>query len=459
LRIGIHTSKAGSLENAANKAYELGANCFQIFSSSPRAWRASKPDPVQIRNFRAIREKHDLRPLAIHDSYLINLASCEDAIRRSSIAAFRGEIERALAIGAEYLVMHPGNCKGQPMEQGLANVVEGLVEATMGLTGGLTILLENTVGAGGQIGGRFEELEVIRQFAQNRVELPIGFCLDTCHCYASGNYNVATPEGLNSTVRQIEAILGLERVPVMHANDSKGEAGSRLDRHAHIGEGRIGPMVSGAFSRIRNSNPRPSFWRHPSTIRAMTNATWTRCGRYAESPPPNGRCDTFGAYVKQNLDTLKSEIATALRESGMVIFHGMSRALDKTPEVEWDTERYPDYQQFIEIAKQLGVRMMVLHHHEFDADILDRAVEELEGTEMPYEEQRQYEKRLAELKIYDGFTCSIELSFDHNGLTYFFELHTDWFDEVNSILQELDLAPLTEDEEDDESYGGYYSKN
>lgn len=164
--------------------------------------------------------------------------------------------------------------------------------------------------------------------------------------------------------------------------------------------------------------------------------------------------------MKQNLDTLKTEIAASLRDSGFVVFHGMSRALDKTPEVEWDTERYPDYMQFIAAGKELGIRMMVLHHQDFDAEVLDRALEELEGSEIPFEEQRRYEKSLSEMKIYDGFTCSIELSFDHNGLTYFFELHTDWFDEVNSILEELDLAPLTdESDEDDESFGGYYSKN
>jgi deoxyribonuclease-4 len=136
--------------------------------------------------------------------------------------------------------MHPGNCKGQPMEQGMMNVVEGLGEAAGGLTGNVTILLENTVGAGGQIGSRFEELEVIRQFAQERVPFPIGFCLDTCHCFASGHYNVATAEGLHATVRQIEAVLGLQRVPVIHTNDSKGDCGSRLDRHANIGDGKIG---------------------------------------------------------------------------------------------------------------------------------------------------------------------------------------------------------------------------
>ena len=126
------------------------------------------------------------------------------------------------------------------VEQGMLNVIEGLVESASGLSGNLTILLENTVGAGGQIGSRFEELEAIRRLAQDRVDLPIGFCIDTCHCFASGHYNVATPEGLKETVRQMKIILGIERVHVIHANDSKGDCGSKLDRHANIGEGRIG---------------------------------------------------------------------------------------------------------------------------------------------------------------------------------------------------------------------------
>ena len=250
MRIGIHTSKSGSLERAALKAHELGANTFQIFSSSPRTWRAGKPDPADIRNLEEARSRHDLTPLVIHDSYLINLASCEPPIRKSSIAAFRGEIERALAIGAEYLVMHPGNCKGQPLEQGMMNVIEGLQESAAGLSSRkLTILLENTVGAGGQIGSKFEELAVIRQLAQERVDIDVGFCLDTCHCFASGYYNVATEAGLKETVRLANVILGLDHVRVIHTNDSKGVAGSRLDRHANIGEGLIG---ADGFRRILN---------------------------------------------------------------------------------------------------------------------------------------------------------------------------------------------------------------
>lgn len=117
MRTGIHTSKSGSLERAALKAQELGANTFQIFSTSPRTWRTGTPDPDDIRNFHKTREKYALRPLVVHDSYLINLASCNAAIRASSIAAFRSELQRRIAIGADYLVMHPGNCKDQPLEQ------------------------------------------------------------------------------------------------------------------------------------------------------------------------------------------------------------------------------------------------------------------------------------------------------------------------------------------------------
>jgi deoxyribonuclease-4 len=250
LRIGIHTSKSGSFERAALKAQELGANTFQIFTTSPRIWRAGTPDAADVKKFKAAREKYDLAPLVVHDSYLINLASCEPAVRKASIAAFRGELERCIAVGADYVVMHPGNCKGQAMEQGLLNVVDGLAEAARGLKSKtLKVLLENTVGAGGQIGSRFEELAAIRHFACEQVDFGIGYCLDTCHCFASGNYDVSTAIGLKETVRQIDTLLGSERVPVIHTNDSKGAAGSRLDRHANIGAGQIG---FDGFARILN---------------------------------------------------------------------------------------------------------------------------------------------------------------------------------------------------------------
>lgn len=203
-------------------------------------WRAGVPDPYDVRRLRAARERHDLHPLVIHDNYLINLASCDEGLRAKSVAAFRGEIERALAIGAEYLVAHPGNCRGHGVELGIHTFCQSLGEAARGLnTRGLRMLIENTAGAGTALGSRFEELAVMRQYAEQFTDLEIGFCIDTCHCLAS-NYNVSTAEGLRETVRLLDEMLGLENIPVLHANDSKTAVGSHVDRHEHIGEGYIG---------------------------------------------------------------------------------------------------------------------------------------------------------------------------------------------------------------------------
>jgi deoxyribonuclease IV len=240
VRIGLHTSIAGSLEKAAIQAANAGANTFQIFSSSPRMWRASTPSAPAVALLKNARERFDLHPLVIHDNYLINLASCTESLRAQSTAAFRGEIERALAIGAEFLVAHPGNCKGHSVEQGIYAVVRSLAEAAQGLdTGNLTVLLENTAGSGASLGGRLEELAAMRQFAQQLTDLRIGFCIDTCHCLASG-YDVVSPAAVKKTVAEIDRILGLDHVHVIHSNDSKTPLGSHVDRHEHIGHGYIG---------------------------------------------------------------------------------------------------------------------------------------------------------------------------------------------------------------------------
>lgn len=240
MRIGCHTSISGSLEKAALKAAEIGANTFQIFSTSPRMWRASVHDSQQVKLLKTAREKHDLHPLTIHANYLINLASCSEELRLKSAQSFRGEIERGLAIGAEYVVLHPGNCKGYSVEQGITAVVRSLAEACAGMdTRRLTILLENTAGSGEALGSRFEELALMRKYAGEFAGLEIGFCIDTCHCHASG-YNVATASGLRRTVSQLDGVLGLENVKVIHANDSKTPLNSRVDRHENIGEGHIG---------------------------------------------------------------------------------------------------------------------------------------------------------------------------------------------------------------------------
>jgi len=203
-------------------------------------WRARRPDARQVRLLRAARERLDLHPLAIHANYLVNLASADPVVRARSIAAFRGELQRAAAIGAEYLVVHPGSYRGSSVEEGILNLARGLRDAARRLRHrGVTVLLENTAGAGAHLGSRFEELYAIRRLAEELSELPTGYCLDTCHLLASG-FDIATAAGLRDTLRKAEALLGLDNVQVIHANDSKGALGSHVDRHAGIGQGHIG---------------------------------------------------------------------------------------------------------------------------------------------------------------------------------------------------------------------------
>jgi deoxyribonuclease-4 len=210
-------------------------------------WRARAPDPSQVKLLKAARRRFDLNPLVIHVSYLVNLASADPVIRAKSIAAFRGELERAAAIGAEYLVLHPGSYRGRSVEEGIADFVDALRDAATGFhSSGLTVLLENTAGAGSHLGSRFQELASIRERASDVTDLPIGYCLDTCHLLAAGS-DISTPTGLRATVGSAESLLGLDNVRVFHVNDSKTPLGSHVDRHANIGEGHI-PLA--AFRRI-----------------------------------------------------------------------------------------------------------------------------------------------------------------------------------------------------------------
>lgn len=203
-------------------------------------WRASVPDRADVARFRAARERFDLAPLAVHVSYLVNLATLDPVIREKSIAAFRGELERAAVIGAEFLIVHPGNYKGQSVEEGIAAFVLGIAEAAVNFRSeGLMVLLENTVGGGAQIGCRLEELCAIRDLAKRETDLPIGYCLDTCHLLSAG-FDVANAKGLKETVGMADSILGIENVKVIHTNDSKTPLGSHVDRHANIGAGHIG---------------------------------------------------------------------------------------------------------------------------------------------------------------------------------------------------------------------------
>jgi deoxyribonuclease-4 len=239
-RIGIHTSSAGGVENAAERAYRLGCNTLQIFSSSPRQWKPYELGRPQCEQMQRLRDKYDLKPLVIHTNYLINLASITEAFLQKSIEAFRGEIERALALCAEYIVLHPGSFRGADREKGLLQTAAAIAASAHGLDlakGGLTILIENTAGAEFSLGGSFEQVAEVIDHLRNHV--PVAACIDTCHVHVSG-YDIVSEEGFRETLNRLDATIGLKKVPVWHCNDAKAARGSKLDRHQHIGKGTIG---------------------------------------------------------------------------------------------------------------------------------------------------------------------------------------------------------------------------
>jgi deoxyribonuclease-4 len=250
VRVGIHTSIAGDIAGALEIAHALGANALQIFSTSPRMWsrdtNGSRIADADATRFRERRRALGLGPLVVHGNYLINLASPDRVLRTRSIQAFHGELVRAMALGADFIVAHPGACCGSTMQDAVSNIADGLRQAARGLKlAGLRILLENTAGQGTCVGSKFEELAAILARCTG---LPMGVCLDTAHLLAAG-HDIRTAEGLDLTLQRVDSELGLANVYVIHANDSKTPLGSRVDRHHHIGKGHIG---LDAFGRILN---------------------------------------------------------------------------------------------------------------------------------------------------------------------------------------------------------------
>jgi len=239
-RIGVHLGTTGGASNAVKRAREIGANTFQIFSSSPRMWRAPKVDPKQAEHMRQLRATLDVGPLVIHTSYLVNVCSQSDEVREKSVAAFRGEIERALEFGAEYLVLHPGSWKGLTRDEGLKLAANSITRAIDGLPWqgtGFHILIENTAGAEFSLGGSFEQVAELVEVL--KMTAPVGVCLDTCHTHVAG-YDLVSASGYEETMSKVRATVGFEAVRVWHCNDAKAARGSKLDRHEHIGQGTMG---------------------------------------------------------------------------------------------------------------------------------------------------------------------------------------------------------------------------
>ena len=236
MRFGAHVSSSGKIFNAADRAVETGCDCLQLFVSSPQTWRPARHQPADVETFEQRCREHDLAPAVCHAVYLINLASTDERIWRSSIESLRTARRVSEQLRLSAVITHLGSHRGTSFQEALPRIVAGL-EAVLGEDAAPWLLMENCAGAGSVVGRSVEELRGIADALGWPGKL--GLCVDTCHAFAAG-YDVADRDGLQRFVDEIDTGFGLDRLRVIHANDSRGARGSNLDRHAHIGQGAIG---------------------------------------------------------------------------------------------------------------------------------------------------------------------------------------------------------------------------
>lgn len=237
MRIGVHVSIAGHIYESLERAHELDCNTMQIFSRNPRGWQASKLAKDDVEEFKRLKLKYDIKPVVVHIPYIINLATPDDKLYKKSIDAYIEDIKRADALEAEYFVTHLGSHVGSGEDNGIRRFSKALGEIIKHAKPKVTILLENTAGSGSWIGYRFEHLRRIIDGVGNAKR--IGICLDTAHTFESG-YDIKSKSGVEDTFKEFDKILGINLIKVVHFNDSLSPIGSHVDRHQHIGKGKIG---------------------------------------------------------------------------------------------------------------------------------------------------------------------------------------------------------------------------
>ncbi len=247
LFLGVHCSVSGGLTNAFDEAGKLGIDCFQIFTKNQRQWKERVIAPEEADAFRQRRKASGMLSIFSHCSYLINLATPDPLLLEKSRLALIGELERCTALGLDFCVLHPGSARGSALPEAIRSVADQLQLALQALpASSVKILLENTAGQGAVIGSRFEELaEIAGRVASDR----IAFCFDTCHAFAAG-YDIRSRSALEEVLEEWDRIIGLDRLHCLHLNDSRGGLGSHLDRHEHIGHGKIGEQ---AFAFLMNA--------------------------------------------------------------------------------------------------------------------------------------------------------------------------------------------------------------
>jgi deoxyribonuclease-4 len=319
----MHTSIAGGYLNALESAHKLGCNALQIFSAGPRMWAGgpARVPEVEAAAFRARRQELALGPLVIHANYLINLAAQQPMLRTRSIQAFHDELVRGIALGADFVVVHPGACGECKPDQALRLAVDSVKQAAKNLPpGSIRILLENTAGMGTALGARLEELGEMLHALQS---LQVGACLDTAHLFAAG-YDIKSEAGLASTLELADRVIGLERIPVFHATDSKIPLGGRVDRHDHIGHGKIGAEAFRRFlthPRLSAAPPEGLPGRaflaetpidDPGDDRRNVAALWELAGLKDQAPTPEKGFSMLTAAAKKKIaKQVKSSQAAA----------------------------------------------------------------------------------------------------------------------------------------------------
>ncbi len=237
MRLGFHVSISGGFSLAVQRAHELGCSTMQIFSRNPRGWTVKPLDKDDIAEFKRLRVLYDIGPVFVHTNYLINLASTKPDLYQRSIEHFVIDLERTEHLGAEYLVTHLGSASGQEPKWMIDRVADALDMAMKLHSPQAMILLENTAGEKGDVGYTFEQVNEVVARLKNTEK--IGICYDTCHGFAAG-YDIRTRQGVDAVAKKIEETVGLSRLKGMHLNDCLKDFDSHVDRHWHIGEGKIG---------------------------------------------------------------------------------------------------------------------------------------------------------------------------------------------------------------------------
>ncbi|NIN51741.1 MAG: deoxyribonuclease IV [Nitrososphaeria archaeon] len=237
MKLGVHVSIAGSVDRAFDRAEERGCDTFQIFTRNPRGWKSKDLIDKEVESFRAKSESSGIEPVFGHMPYLPNLASSKDETYEKSVETLIDELSRCARLGIPYLVTHLGSHLGQGKEIGFERIINAINRAVKEAEIDVMLLLENTAGTKNSMGATFEDLRFIIESLDEANR--IGICFDTCHAFAAG-YDLRNEEALQTTMEKFEEILGFQRLRVVHANDSVGKLGSRLDRHEHIGFGYIG---------------------------------------------------------------------------------------------------------------------------------------------------------------------------------------------------------------------------